>query len=236
MSVYPSSIHLSIYLSIYLHIYLGTQVHLTNLRSFTTICTCCTEIPKTKLIFPKGLIIAANRRRPNLSELIKPTIPRRFFQHGPFLEQESFPCKGASISPNVLVICVNMYRWHKMWHYHGTVENGRLWPMSPVNPHSSSTSSSTTVVTMLTLHGTWDQPKMCNKDGGTTGPIFCSKKEKKTWFCTTLWGTSSCGREERPSPLHLRHLPGVCQEGDQAVRKITMVAVNPWDNLFMNFF
>ena len=61
--------------------------------------------PKNKLIFPKGLIIAANRRRPNLSELIKPTIPRRFVQHGPFLEQGSFPCKGASIPPRCNGAC-----------------------------------------------------------------------------------------------------------------------------------
>ena len=45
------------------------------------------------------MLIAANRRRPNLGEYIKPTIPRRFVQHGPDLEAGSFPCNGADIDP-----------------------------------------------------------------------------------------------------------------------------------------
>ena len=55
--------------------------------------------PANREIFPPGLLIAANRRRPNLGEYIKPTIPRRFVQHGPNLQPGSFPCKGADIEP-----------------------------------------------------------------------------------------------------------------------------------------
>ena len=45
------------------------------------------------------MLIAANRRRPNLGEFIKPTIPRRFVNDGPFLEPGSYPCEGARIEP-----------------------------------------------------------------------------------------------------------------------------------------
>jgi len=50
-------------------------------------------------IFPRNMLIASNRRRPNLGEFIKPTVPRRFVNHGPFLEPGSFPCAGANIPP-----------------------------------------------------------------------------------------------------------------------------------------
>ena len=54
---------------------------------------------ENRTIFPEGMLIAANRRRPNLGEFTKPTIPRRFVNHGPFLESGSFPCEGAIIEP-----------------------------------------------------------------------------------------------------------------------------------------
>jgi len=54
---------------------------------------------ENRTIFPEGMLIAANRRRPNLGEFIKPTIPRRFVIHGPFLEPGSYPCEGARIEP-----------------------------------------------------------------------------------------------------------------------------------------
>ena len=50
-----------------------------------------------------------------------------------------------------------------------------------------------------------------------------------------MWVSELCGREERPSPINLRRLPGLpglCQEGDQDVRKRTMVAVKPWTIFF----
>ena len=54
---------------------------------------------ENKKIFPPGLLIAANRRRRNIGEIIKPTIPKKFINHGPHLEAGSFPCSGANISP-----------------------------------------------------------------------------------------------------------------------------------------
>ena len=44
-------------------------------------------------LFPKGSIIAAEKRRKNLGEIFKPTIPRRFVQHGPAEEPGFFPCQ-----------------------------------------------------------------------------------------------------------------------------------------------
>ena len=44
-----------------------------------------------------------------------------------------------------------------------------------------------------------------------------------------MWVSALCGREERSSPINLR---GLCQEGDQDVRKRTMVAVKPWTIFF----
>ena len=35
-----------------------------------------------------------------------------------------------------------------------------------------------------------------------------------------------------PFPIHFRHLPGVCQERDQAVRKRTVGEIKPRDNIF----
>ena len=83
---------------------------------------------ENRKIFPEGLLIAANRRRQNLGEFIKPTIPRRFVDHGPFLEPGSFPCNGANIAPNRTGACdlckhVNHTKSFKSpW-------DGRVWNM-----------------------------------------------------------------------------------------------------------
>ena len=39
--------------------------------------------PACKKIFPKGSTIPSNRRLGNIGEILKPTIPKRFPQHGP---------------------------------------------------------------------------------------------------------------------------------------------------------
>jgi len=50
--------------------------------------------PENKKIFPPGTVISADRRRKNLGELYKRTVPRRFVQHGPLLEPGFHPCGG----------------------------------------------------------------------------------------------------------------------------------------------
>ena len=44
--------------------------------------------------FPPGSIIAAEKRRRNLAEMYKPTVPRRFVLHGPAEEPGFFPCSS----------------------------------------------------------------------------------------------------------------------------------------------
>ena len=51
------------------------------------------------------MLIASDRRRPNPGEYIKLSIPRRFVNHGPFLEPDFYPCEGARIEPCKEVSC-----------------------------------------------------------------------------------------------------------------------------------
>ena len=50
--------------------------------------------PQNKKIFQKNQIISADRRRKNLGELYKPTVPQRFVEHGPKLEPGYFTCQA----------------------------------------------------------------------------------------------------------------------------------------------
>ena len=43
-------------------------------------------------IFPKKRIIAADRKRPNIGEFYKPTVPKRFITHGPANRPGFYPC------------------------------------------------------------------------------------------------------------------------------------------------
>ena len=48
--------------------------------------------PINKTIFPEGSLIGADRKRKNIGELYKPTIPKRFPNHGPRQEGGFFRC------------------------------------------------------------------------------------------------------------------------------------------------
>ena len=61
--------------------------------------------PQNKKCFPEGLLIGADKKRKNLRQIIKPTVPRRFVQHGPFLENGCFPCAGAMKIPGATGAC-----------------------------------------------------------------------------------------------------------------------------------
>jgi hypothetical protein len=50
--------------------------------------------PQNRSIFPEGTIIGADRRRKNLAEMYKPTVPRKFPQHGPKHKPGFFVCKA----------------------------------------------------------------------------------------------------------------------------------------------
>lgn len=48
--------------------------------------------PENKKLFPKKSLIAADRRRKNLGEIYKPTVPGRFQEHGPREKNGFFKC------------------------------------------------------------------------------------------------------------------------------------------------
>ena len=49
--------------------------------------------PDHEILFPRGTIIGADRRRKNIGELCKPTTPRRFPKHGPENKKGFYTCK-----------------------------------------------------------------------------------------------------------------------------------------------
>ena len=48
--------------------------------------------PENSTIFPPNLIIGADKKRPNLAQLYKPTVPKRWPNHGPHNEPGFFVC------------------------------------------------------------------------------------------------------------------------------------------------
>ena len=61
--------------------------------------------PSNRTRFPEGMIISADRKRKSLANIIKPTVPKRFPNHGPFLPCGSFPCEGAKAPPCTVGAC-----------------------------------------------------------------------------------------------------------------------------------
>ena len=57
------------------------------------LCMIYSEV-KNRSIFPKNIVISPDRRRRNLGELYKPTIPARFVHNGPTNKQGYFPCSS----------------------------------------------------------------------------------------------------------------------------------------------
>eukprot|EP00745_Piridium_sociabile_P028914 TRINITY_DN46767_c1_g1_i5.p1 TRINITY_DN46767_c1_g1~~TRINITY_DN46767_c1_g1_i5.p1 ORF type:complete len:381 (-),score=50.73 TRINITY_DN46767_c1_g1_i5:160-1302(-) len=49
---------------------------------------------KNQQIFPKGMIISADRRLQNIGEIYKPTVPKRLVEYGPNKKQGFFPCSS----------------------------------------------------------------------------------------------------------------------------------------------
>lgn len=53
--------------------------------------------PVCAKVFPEGTIIPCNRRLKNMAEIIKPTLPKRFTEHGPELERGFFKCEKCDL-------------------------------------------------------------------------------------------------------------------------------------------
>ena len=61
--------------------------------------------PRNRDLFPIGTLIAADRRRQNLGNILVPTVPKRSVTHGPWLDAGSFPCPGSQLAPNTTGSC-----------------------------------------------------------------------------------------------------------------------------------
>ncbi|KAL8596586.1 hypothetical protein ACOMHN_059727 [Nucella lapillus] len=72
--------------------------------------------PQNRDIFPSGLIIAADRRRKNLGEMIQPTVPDRFPQHGPKEMPGFHPCGRCDTCKH----SQQMFKFKSPW-------DGRVW-------------------------------------------------------------------------------------------------------------
>ena len=53
--------------------------------------------PMCRKVFPEGSIIPSNRRIKNMGELLKPTEPKRFVDHGPQEEKGYFTCEKCDL-------------------------------------------------------------------------------------------------------------------------------------------
>ena len=73
--------------------------------------------PENIAIFPKGSIVAASRKRKNLGQLYKPTVPRRFVQHGPEEKPGFFPCTKCDTCRHSKLTTTFTSPWDKRrWH------------------------------------------------------------------------------------------------------------------------
>uniref|UniRef100_UPI003AF6EDD9 GIY-YIG nuclease family protein n=1 Tax=Thiolapillus sp. TaxID=2017437 RepID=UPI003AF6EDD9 len=93
-------------------------------------------------IFPPRTIISADKKRPNLAQIYKPTVPQRHVYHGPKSKPGFFPCGNKcdtcrhSKETTVLV---------SPW-------DGRHWP---IKQHLTCTTPNTVYVVMCTVHNDW---------------------------------------------------------------------------------
>lgn len=96
--------------------------------------------PKNKNIFPKELIIAADRRRKNLGEIYKPTTPARMVQHGPKQEPGFFTCKAKRC--DTCAHAVETKRIKSPW-------DGRTWK---INKHLTCTTKNIVYIIICKIH------------------------------------------------------------------------------------
>ena len=95
-----------------------------------------------KEILPPRTIISADRKRKNIAQMYKPTVPQRYVQHGPKNRPGFFPCKERcdtcrhSKETTVLV---------SPW-------DGRHWT---IKQHITCSSPNTVYVVMCEVHNEW---------------------------------------------------------------------------------
>ena len=90
-------------------------------------------------IFPEGSIIPSNRRLRNIGEILKPTIPNRFPQHGPPQEKGFFKCTRCDLCKHVPQ---NTKSFRSPW-------DGRRWQ---IRTRITCTSDNVVYLIICTLH------------------------------------------------------------------------------------
>ena len=95
--------------------------------------------PVCMKIFPEGSIIPSNRRLRNIGEILKPTIPNRFPQHGPPQEQGFFKCTRCDLCKHVPQ---NTKSFRSPW-------DGRKWE---IRKHITCTSENVVYLIICTIH------------------------------------------------------------------------------------
>ena len=74
--------------------------------------------PINRKIFPKTSLISADRRRKNIAEMFKPTVPKQFLLHGPVEEPGFFTCQNRRC--DTCKHAQNIKEFKSSW-------NGRIW-------------------------------------------------------------------------------------------------------------
>ena len=95
--------------------------------------------PACKKIFPEGSIIPSNRRLRNIGEILKPTIPKRFPQHGPKEDIGFFKCTRCDLCKH---IPENTKSFQSPW-------DGRKWY---IRKHITCLSENVIYLIICTLH------------------------------------------------------------------------------------
>jgi len=90
-------------------------------------------------MFPRNLLIAADRRRMNIGAIYKPTVPRRFIKHGPYEKPGFWPCsKKCDTCAHSEEICNFQSKW-----------DGRRWY---IRKHLTCSTPNVVYVIKCTLH------------------------------------------------------------------------------------
>jgi hypothetical protein len=99
--------------------------------------------PKNKKIFPQNLIISADRRRQNLGEIYKPTVPKRFIPHGPKEQPGYFTCSAKRC--DTCAHGTEMHSFKSPW-------DGRVWH---IRKNLTCTSKNVVYIIICKLHQHW---------------------------------------------------------------------------------
>lgn len=144
-------------------------------------------------LFPKKMVISADRKRPNLASMYKPTVPQRWRQHGPVEEPGFFTCKKRcdtcrhSVPTKVL---------KSPW-------DGRNWR---IRQHLTCDPANVVYVIQCTIHNEWYT--------GSTTNIKCrwrnhksDTKNKKITKCRVAEHVSKYTHPDDPELQFLRIIP-----------------------------